>query len=235
MPWKPVRQKSVNRRINPADNACNLPPGYIETTLASLPARQRARFMEGRFLDEAAGALWKQSELDEHRVLNTPPLERIVIGVDPAVTSSSGSDLTGIVAAARGCDGRYYVLADRSCRLPPLEWAKEVVKLYHELEADRVAGEVNNGGDLIENLLREFDPDLSFTAVRATRGKFIRAEPVAALYEKGKVSHAGMFRDLEDELTGYNPLTSVKSPDRLDALVWALTELARPVSRLVTV
>ena len=109
------------------------------------------------------------------------------------------------------------------------------MKLYHELEADRVAGEVNNGGDLIENLLREFDPDLSFTAVRATRGKFIRAEPVAALYEKGKVSHAGMFRDLEDELTGYNPLTSVKSPDRLDALVWALTELARPVSRLVTV
>ena len=92
-----------------------------------------------------------------------------------------------------------------------------------------------HGGDLIENLLREFDPDLSFTAVRATRGKFIRAEPVAALYEKGKVSHAGMFRDLEDELTGYNPLTSVKSPDRLDALVWTLTELARPVSRLVTV
>lgn len=222
-------------RINPEDNAANLPAGYIEKTLAGLPERQRKRFLEGRFCDEASGALWKQKELDEHRVIVLPELERIVIGVDPAVTGHEGSDLTGIVAAARGVDGRFYVLADRSCRASPLEWAKEVVKLYHELEADRVVGEVNNGGDLIESLLREFEPDLSFTAVRATRGKTIRAEPVAALYEKGKVSHHGLFNDLEDELTGYSPLTSVKSPDRLDALVWALTELSRPAARFVTV
>ena len=222
-------------RINPEDNAANLPAGYIENTLAGLPERQRKRFLEGRFTDEVSGSLWKQKDLDEKRVITLPELERIVIGVDPAVTGHEGSDLTGIVAAARGVDGRFYVLADRSCRASPLEWAKEVVKLYHELEADRVVGEVNNGGDLIESLLREFDPDLSFTAVRATRGKVIRAEPVAALYEKGKVSHHGLFNDLEDELTGYSPLTSVKSPDRLDALVWAITELSRPAARFVTV
>ena len=98
-----------------------------------------------------------------------------------------------------------------------------------------MVGEVNNGGDLIENLLREFDPDISYRAVRATRGKFVRAEPVAALYEKGKVSHTGVFRELEDELTGYTPSMSQKSPDRMDALVWAVTELLRPAPRFVTV
>ena len=222
-------------RINPADNVQNLPPGYIENTLAGLPARQRARFLEGRFTDEASGALWKQSVLDEYRVVNPPELERIVIGVDPAVSSSEESDLTGIIAAGRGVDGRIYILADRSCRASPLVWAKRVVQLAEELQADKVVGEVNNGGDLIESLLNEFAPDLSFRAVRATRGKFVRAEPVAALYEKGKVSHVGVFSDLEDELTGYAPLTSRKSPDRMDALVWAVTELSRPVPVFVTV
>jgi len=222
-------------RINPADNEVNLPPGYIENTLAGLPARQRARFLEGRFSDECAGALWKQDELDRHRVISPPELERIVIGVDPAVTSSDESDLTGIVAAGLGSDGRIYVLEDRSCRATPLEWAKKVVALYHRLEADRVVAEINNGGDLVENLLREFDPDISFRAVRATRGKIVRAEPVAALYEKGKVSHTGAFRDLEEELTGYVPSMSRKSPDRMDALVWAVTDLLRPPPRLVTV
>ena len=222
-------------KINPADNAANLPPGYIENTLAGLPLRQRKRFLEGLFSDEATGALWKQSQIDEQRIAVPPELERIVIGVDPAVTGNDASDLTGIIAAARGVDGRYYVLADNSCRASPLEWAKSVTKLYHELEADRVVGEVNNGGDLIEALLREFDPDISFTAVRATRGKFIRAEPVAALYEKGKVSHVGALYELEEELTGFSPANSPHSPDRLDALVWALSELSRPVSRFVTV
>ena len=222
-------------RINPADNAANLPPGYIENTLAGLPVRQRIRFLEGRFSDECTGALWKQDELDEHRVVTVPELERIVIGVDPAVSSGEDSDLTGIVAAGRGIDGRIYILDDRSCRASPLEWAKKVIFLYRELEADRVVGEINNGGDLIENLLREFDPDVSFRAVRATRGKSVRAEPVAALYEKGRVSHAGVFRDLEDELTGYVPSMTRKSPDRMDALVWAVSDLVRPPPRLVTV
>lgn len=220
-------------RINPLDNAVNLPSGYIESTLASLPRRQRERFLEGKFLDEVEGALWKRSMIDPYRTINLPELQRIVIGVDPAVSSNDESDHTGIVAAAAGCDGNYYVLADRSCRGTPLEWAKQVINLYHELQADRVAGEVNNGGDLIEALLRKLDPDISFRPVRASRGKLVRAEPVAALYEKGKVHHAGNFPLLEEEMLSYSPANSRNSPDRMDALVWALTELSDSGERFI--
>ena len=220
-------------RINPLDNAVNLPPGYIENTLAGLPRRQRERFLEGKFLDEVEGALWKRSMIDPYRVCNIPELQRVVIGVDPAVTSNSESDHTGIVAAALGCNGEYYVLVDRSCRGTPLEWAKQVVNLYYELHADRVVGEVNNGGDLIEALLRKIDPDISFRPVRASRGKQVRAEPVAALYEKGRVHHAGEFPLLEEEMISYSPGNSKNSPDRMDALVWALTELADSGQRFI--
>ena len=115
--------------------------------------------------------------IDPARIINPPDFQRIVIGVDPAVTSGDASDNTGIVAAALGCDGDYYVIADNSMHGTPLEWAKAVISLYHRLGADRVIGEVNNGGDLIEALLRKFDPDVSFRPVRASRGKLIRAEP----------------------------------------------------------
>ena len=220
-------------RINPLDNAVNLPPGYIENTLAGLPRRQRERFLEGKFLDEVEGALWKRSMIDPYRVCNVPDLQRVVIGVDPAVTSNPESDHTGIVAAALGCNGEYYVLADRSCGGTPLEWAKQVVNLYYEQRADRVVGEVNNGGDLIEALLRKIDPDISFRPVRASRGKLVRAEPIAALYEKGKVHHVGEFPLLEEEMVSFSPGNSRNSPDRMDALVWALTELADSGQRFI--
>ena len=220
-------------RINPEENRANLPEGYIENTLANLPERQRRRFLLGEWGDDTEGALWSQSTIDRARVVNAPELERIVVGVDPAVTSGEDSDLTGIVAAGLGADGDYYVLADRSRKASPSAWGGEVVNLYHELDADRVVGEVNNGGDLIENLLRQIDPDLSYRDVRATRGKILRAEPVAALYEKGRVHHVGRFPDLEDQMTGYSPLFATKSPDRMDALVWALTELMRGGSRVI--
>lgn len=220
-------------RINPEDNRANLPDGYIENTLANLPERQRRRFLLGEWGDDTEGALWTQSLIDRTRVVNAPELVRIVIGVDPAVTSGEGSDLSGIVAAGLGEDGDYYVLADRSLKASPSVWGGEVVKLYRELDADRVVGEVNNGGDLIENLLRQIDPDLSYRDVRATRGKILRAEPVVALYEKGRVHHVGRFADLEDQMTGYSPQFSAKSPDRMDALVWAITELMRGGSRLI--
>ena len=223
----------LSLRINPEDNRANLPAGYIESTLANLPERQRRRFLLGEWGDDTEGALWSQSLIDRTRVVNAPELERIVIGVDPAVTSGEGSDLTGIVAAGLGTDGDYYILADRSRKASPVEWGNAVVQLYHELNADRVIGEVNNGGDLIENLLRQIDPDLSYHDVRATRGKILRAEPVAALYEKGRVHHVGRFPDLEDQMTGYSPLYAAKSPDRMDALVWALTELMRGGSRMI--
>lgn len=220
-------------RINPLDNAANLPPGYIENTLAGLPRRQRERFLEGKFLDEVEGALWKRSMIDPYRVTNPPELQRIVIGVDPAVTSGSDSDRTGIVAAACGENGEYYILDDRSMHGTPLEWAKQVISLYHAIGADRVTGEVNNGGDLIEALLRKFDPDVSFHPVRATHGKLTRAEPIAALYEKGRVHHVGEFPQLEDEMTSFAPGTSRRSPDRMDALVWALTELSDHGERFI--
>ena len=149
------------------------------------------------------------------------------------MTSNSDSDHTGIVAAALGCNGDYYVLADRSCRGTPLEWMKQVVNLYYELHADRVTGEVNNGGDLIEALLRKTDPDISFRPVRASRGKLVRAEPVAALYEKGRVHHVGEFPLLEEEMISFSPGNSRNSPDRMDALVWALTELADSGQRFI--
>ncbi|MBP5531122.1 MAG: DNA-packaging protein, partial [Lentisphaeria bacterium] len=220
-------------RINPEDNRANLPAGYIEGTLANLPERQRRRFLLGEWGDDTEGALWTQSLIDRTRVVNAPELVRIVVGVDPAVTSGEGSDLSGIVAVGLGEDGDFYVLADRSLKASPSIWGGEVVKLYHELDADRVVGEVNNGGDLIENLLRQIDPDLSYRDVRATRGKILRAEPVVALYEKGRVHHVGRFADLEDQMTGYSPQFSAKSPDRMDALVWAITELMRGGSRLI--
>ena len=223
-------------RINPADNAENLPPGYIENVLGSLSRRQRERFLEGRWLDDVEGALWTMPAIDAARVVNPPAdLRRLVIGVDPAVTAGSGSDHTGIVAAALGGDGDYYVLGDYSCRTPPLEWGRRVVELYRRLNADRVVGEVNNGGDLIGGMLRQLDPDLSFREVRATRGKLIRAEPAAALYERGRVHHVGFFPELEEEMTSFNPLTAAASPDRMDALVWALTELGDGLCRFVLV
>lgn len=220
-------------RINPADNRENLPPGYIEETLGGMTARKRERFLLGEWADEAEGALWKQADIDNYRVINAPDLVRIVVGVDPAVTANEDSDETGIVAVGAGVDGDFYVLDDRSCRAPVLSWCREAVELYRELEADRVIGEVNNGGDLIEGMLRQVDPDISYRGVHATRGKIIRAEPVAALYEKGRVHHVGMFPDLECEMTGYAPLMATKSPNRMDALVWAITELSKDGPRFI--
>ncbi len=220
-------------RINPVDNASNLPPGYIDSTLAGLSSRQRARFLDGLWLDDVEGALWTADMIDRARVVRPPELTRIVVGVDPAVTAGTGSDLTGIVAAGVERSGDFYVLADRSCRTSPLEWCRRIGALFRELDADRVVGETNNGGDLIETLLRQSEPDIPFRSVRATRGKIVRAEPVAALYEKGRVHHVGAFPELEEELTGYSPLLAAKSPDRLDALVWAITDLADSGSRFI--
>lgn len=221
-------------QINPADNRENLPPGYIEQTLAALPERQRARFLLGEWSDEVEGALWNSEMIARCRETHCPgELVRIAIGVDPAVTAHEGSDLTGIVAAGIDRAELIHVLRDASCRLPPLAWAAEVVRLYRELDADIVVGEVNNGGDLIESLLRQLAGDLNFRAVRATRGKILRAEPVAALYSRGRVRHAGEFPELEDEMLGYSPFSCAKSPDRLDALVWAVCELARPAGGVI--
>ncbi len=222
--------------MNPAGNSANLPEGYLEETLAGLSEVQRMRFLEGRWLDDLEGALWNSERLAQTRVDSAPHLDRVVVGVDPAVTHHQDSDETGIVVAGCGA-GRYYVLADASLRASPARWVAEVDKVYRRFQADRVIGEVNNGGDLIEFALRSADCNLSFRAVRASRGKIARAEPIAALYERGVVHHVGVFRELEDQLCSYGSGASDKSPDRMDALVWALTDLANTpsISRFVTV
>lgn len=221
----PFPQNYASMQLNPAENRENLPEGYLEETLAGLSERQRLRFLEGRWLDDFAGALWTQEMIERDRV-EAPPeeFERIIVGVDPAVSSGRDADETGIVTVARGRNRHFYVLSDASMTGRPTEWAGWAVAEYHRFHADRIAGEVNNGGDLIETVLRSIDADVSFRAVRAMRGKIERAEPVAALYEQRRVHHLGRFPELEEQMTTFRP-ESGDSPDRLDALVWAVTML----------
>ena len=151
---------------------------------------------------------------------------RVVVGVDPAVSSNPNSDETGIVVCGLGYDGHGYVLDDRSLVGSPEEWGISSVEAYRSWEADRIVAEVNNGGDLVESNIRAIDRSVSYKAVHASRGKAVRAEPVSALYEQGKVHHVGAFPALEDQMTQYDPTASGQpSPDRMDALVWGLTEL----------
>ena len=216
--------------MNPQDNRANLPAGYIEQTLENLSERQRQRFLNGIWQDENPDGLWNSAMLNKARYTDKlPDMHEVVIGVDPAVTGNIKSDLTGIIVAGKSADGRFFVLEDASLRTSPLQWALQIKKLYNFYQADRVIGEVNQGGDLIEMTLHQTEPDIPFKAVRATRGKFLRAEPVAALYEQGKVFHAGYFTELEDQMLNYRP-GRAKSPDRMDALVWALSYLAEKSS-----
>jgi len=220
----------ISMLMNPDGNAENLPEGYIDETLSGLSRKQRQRFLEGRWMDETEGALWKHSMIDAHRVIKVPQLIRIVVGVDPAVSSQNASDETGIITAGKSSDDNYYVLSDASLRGTPLEWAQAVCTEYKKHRADRVVAEVNNGGDLIVANLRRVAPEIACKSVHAARGKLVRAEPVAALYEQGRVHHAGSFPELEEQMCSYAPAAAKSSPDRMDALVWALTELSETSS-----
>jgi len=152
-------------------------------------------------------------------------LVRIVVAIDPAVTAGEDSDDTGIIVAALTVSQHIVVLEDLTCKESPLGWARVAVAAYKKYGADRIVGEVNNGGDLVEGNIRAVASSVPFRAVRASRGKAVRAEPVAALYEQGRVHHVGAMAQLEDELCSWTPLGNEKSPDRMDALVWAVTEL----------
>jgi phage terminase large subunit-like protein len=219
-------------RINPHDNAENLPEGYIEQTLGNASERSKRRFLYGEFSDENENALWKSSTMiDPFRVVDAPDdLERIVIGVDPAVTSSETSDHTGIVVCGKKTiDGQdhFFVLGDDSLIAPPERWSAVVSNCFNDWFAELVVAEINQGGDLVESTLRNTAPNLPVKKVRATRGKIVRAEPISVLYSQGRVHHVGLFPELENEMTSYTgDRTSEDSPDRLDALVWALTELS---------
>jgi phage terminase large subunit-like protein len=226
MPHKHPEQY-VSMRLNPDGNRVNIADDYMEV-LEGQSERLRRRFLYGEFLDDNPNALFHQGQIDAQRIPHARGIKftRVVVGVDPAVTSADSSDDTGIVVVAVSDIGHYYVLADYTLSASPLVWAGAVVKAYHTHMADRVIGEVNNGGDLIETTLRTVDPTISFRKVTATRGKAIRAEPIAALYEQGKVHHVGALSDLEDQMCEWVPNDpKASSPDRMDALVWAITEL----------
>jgi predicted phage terminase large subunit-like protein len=215
------------------DNAANLARGVVADLERRFGGTRLGRQeLDGEVLDDAPGALWKRPWLDAARVERAPDLRRIVVAVDPAVSANATSDETGIVVAGLGYDGRGYVLEDGSGVYSPEAWAARVAYLFGQHRADKVVAEINNGGDLVEANLRALHRNLPVRKIHAKRGKALRAEPVAALYERGQVSHVGALATLEDQLTGWDPATSHDSPDRLDALVYALSELmvsdARP-------
>lgn len=208
------------------DNRANLSPRFLDRMLARYEGTRLGRQeLNGEVLDDNPGALWKRSDIDASRVTDTPELTRIVVGVDPAVTSNASSAETGIVVVGLGRDGHGYVLSDYSLSDTPEKWARAVVTAYRFHRANLVVGEVNNGGDLVEANIRTVDRSMPFRPVRASRGKATRAEPISALYEQGRVHHVGVLAELEDQLTDWDPSGGAPSPDRLDALVWALTEL----------
>lgn len=210
-------------QIHPWENAENISKEYLQM-IEDLPANKRLRFYEGKFRDDAQFALWSSETINRNRVTQAtlPVLKRIVVAVDPAVSSKDTSDETGIVVRGLGYNGHVYTLADATGTYTPSEWAKKTIQLYHDWKADEVVAEVNNGGDLVETVIRtaEGGKYISYKGVHATRDKLTRAEPVAALAEQGLDHHLGEFPSLEEEMTTWEGKKGQKSPNRIDALVW---------------
>jgi phage terminase large subunit-like protein len=224
-------QDVVVTRGSTYENESNLSKPFLAAMAARYEGTRLGRQeLFADVLSDTPNALWQQSWLDDNRTKSFPfGLARIVVAIDPAVTSGEDADETGIVCAGIDHAGHGYVLEDASGRFQPHEWAQIAIRLYRKWHADRIIAEKNNGGDMVEATIRSVDPNVSFKAVHASRGKVTRAEPISALYEQNKVSHVGMFTELEDQLTAFtsdfNRSTAGYSPDRLDALVWALSEL----------
>jgi phage terminase large subunit-like protein len=209
------------------ENADNLAPSFLAEILGKYQGTRLGRQeIEGELLEDAPGALWQRTRIDELRVDEAPELVRVVVAIDPAASSNEDSSETGIIVAGKGVDGHGYILADRSCRMSPNGWGTRAVVAYDEFSADRVVGEVNNGGDMVESTVRTVRSSIPFRKLHATRGKRVRAEPVAALTEQGRIHHVGPLPELEDQLCTWLPEGVDWSPDRLDAMVWAVTELA---------
>jgi phage terminase large subunit-like protein len=216
------------------ENRPNLAPEFLEQIVRKYEGTRLARQEIGaEILDDVPDGLWNRGIIEAARRRAAPPLARIVVAIDPAASSGPTADETGIIVAGRDAAGHGWVLADLSGRYRPTEWARAAVSAYHAHQADRVVAEVNNGGEMVESTLRVVDPSLPFAAVHASRGKIARAEPVAALYEQGRVHHQGVFGQLEDQMCSLarggrldgDRLRQRFSPDRVDALVWAITDL----------
>lgn len=226
---------TVITRGSTYDNAGNLAPAFLRQILKRYEGTRLGRQeLDAEILDDTPGALWTRANLEANRVRNAPGLIRVVVSVDPAATSEEGSNETGIIGAGLGVDEHGYVLEDATMKGTPAEWGEKAVMLYDRLGADRLVAETNNGGDMVEHVIKTAARDLwlrgkrptqhiAYKKVHASRGKHTRAEPVAALDEQGRIHHVGMLGPLEDQLCTWVP--GEDSPDRLDARVWAFTEL----------
>jgi len=214
------------------DNKANLAPSFFDSIITKYEGTRIGRQeLNAELLDDMPGALWTRANIDETRKSPNamPDMERVVVAVDPSVTNNEGSDETGIVCAGKGVDGEAYVWADESGRMSPNQWGKKAVSLFRSESADVIVAESNNGGDMVEDTIRSVDAHVNVKQVKASRGKVTRAEPIAALYEQGRVHHVGSLDTLEDQMVSFTSDFDRKSqgysPDRVDALVWAITEL----------
>lgn len=237
---KPLIKKLVNdpkvvtTRGSTLHNASNMPQSFLDEILDKYGGTRLGRQeIEGEILEDIPGALWGRETIDGNRKFEAPDLERILVAVDPATSSNEGSDEHGIVVVgmARDSEGyaRGYVLEDGSLRGSPEEWARRAVSLYRKWSADKIVAEKNQGGEMVSSVIRSVDRSVPVTLVHASRGKFIRAEPISALYEQGRIHHIGRFDKLEDQMCTFS-IDNIRangygSPDRVDALVWGLSEL----------
>ena len=216
-------------QINPRDNMANLPPDYL-ATLEALPARMRTRFLDGKFADEVAGALWTLEGIEKQRVDSVPDMQRIVVAVDPSGSGdeeNAANDEIGIVVCGLGVDGIGYVLEDLTCKAGPKVLGGIATNAFDRHRADRIVGETNYGGEMVRFVVQTAKPNVPFRKVTASRGKAVRAEPISALTESGKIRFAGRFPQLEDELCSLttNGYVGTDSPNRADAFVWGMSDL----------
>lgn len=217
-------ETTVLTRGNTYENRENLAQVFLDVILDKYEGTRLGRQELGaEMLDDNPGALWIRSWIEDNRITKMPEIVRIVVAIDPAVTSRATSDETGIIVAGIDREHHGYVLDDVSMKATPEQWAKAAVMAYYKWNADRIIGEANNGGDMIETIIRSIDSNVAYKKVWASKGKTTRAEPVSALYEQNKIHHVGYFAVLEDELCEWEP--GNPSPNHLDALVWAFTEL----------
>jgi phage terminase large subunit-like protein len=226
--------------INPGDNAANLSPEYLRM-LESLPARMRARFLEGRFADANPNALFPEEHIDRWRVLDgaVPQLVRVVVAVDPSGAddeASADNDAIGIVVVGLATDGACYLLEDLTVKAGPATWGRVAAEAFDRHSADCIVAETNYGGAMVRQVIETARPRTPFRPVTASRGKVVRAEPFSSLYEQGKVRHVGMFPELEDELSGFSTTgyTGSRSPNRADALIWGLAALFPAITGATT-
>ena len=211
---------------NTFENIDNLAPSAVSMLKERYEGTRIGRQeLFAEILEDVEGALFNLGLIDEARVKEAPELQRIVVAIDPAVTATEHSDETGIIVAGRDVNNHFYILHDASQTTSPDIWVKKAIELYNRYECDRIVAEVNNGGDLIERLLRTQDSTVPYTSVRATRGKQIRAEPISALYEQNRIHHVGYFKDLEEQMCQFTGNNVKSHDDRVDALVWAVTSL----------